>query len=332
MSHLAGEAPRPPDRRSTMAVAVPVRGASEMVPIAHETSARVARTLFFGVPPAALVAGGWMAWGGSPALARPDRLRRHLRRHRPRHHGGLPRAVHAPQLHEPTRALHGRSSACSARWRSRARSSTGSRPTASTTATPTTPEIRTAPTSATPPGWRGELSGLGHAHLGWMLRGKDMANPRRYATDLLADRDLRFIQPDVPSLGGGRARAAVRPRLGPHRLGSGRPDRIAVGRRRADLRTAPRDLQHQLALPCLWAAAVRDPRSGAQTSPGSPHSPSARHGTTTTTPSRPLPGSLAVADGSGGLAHRRPRALPARVGGRTDQPHRQGPSARVRLR
>jgi stearoyl-CoA desaturase (delta-9 desaturase) len=27
------------------------------------------------------------------------------------------------------------------------------------------------------PGWRGTLRGLGHAHVGWMFRGKDMANP-----------------------------------------------------------------------------------------------------------------------------------------------------------
>jgi stearoyl-CoA desaturase (delta-9 desaturase) len=30
-------------------------------------------------------------------------------------------------------------------------------------------------------GWRGALRGLAHAHVGWMFRGKDMANPRRYA-------------------------------------------------------------------------------------------------------------------------------------------------------
>ena len=48
------------------------------------------------------------------------------------------------------------------------------------------------------PGWRGALRGLGHAHLGWMFRGKDMANPARYAKDLLADRDLRFISRTFP--------------------------------------------------------------------------------------------------------------------------------------
>jgi stearoyl-CoA desaturase (delta-9 desaturase) len=48
------------------------------------------------------------------------------------------------------------------------------------------------------PGWRGAVQGLVHAHVGWMFRGKDMANPRRYAKDLLADRDLRFISATFP--------------------------------------------------------------------------------------------------------------------------------------
>jgi stearoyl-CoA desaturase (Delta-9 desaturase) len=48
------------------------------------------------------------------------------------------------------------------------------------------------------PGWRGALRGLAHAHVGWMFRGQDMANPARYAKDLLADRDLRFISRTFP--------------------------------------------------------------------------------------------------------------------------------------
>jgi len=48
------------------------------------------------------------------------------------------------------------------------------------------------------PGWRGALRGLLHAHVGWMFRGKDMANPHRYAKDLMADRDLRFISRTFP--------------------------------------------------------------------------------------------------------------------------------------
>jgi len=48
------------------------------------------------------------------------------------------------------------------------------------------------------PGWRGAVRGLAHAHIGWMFRGKDQANPRRYAKDLLADRDLRVISRTFP--------------------------------------------------------------------------------------------------------------------------------------
>jgi stearoyl-CoA desaturase (delta-9 desaturase) len=48
------------------------------------------------------------------------------------------------------------------------------------------------------PGWRGVLRGLGHAHVGWMFRGKDKANPARYARDLLDDGDLRFISRTFP--------------------------------------------------------------------------------------------------------------------------------------
>jgi stearoyl-CoA desaturase (Delta-9 desaturase) len=47
-------------------------------------------------------------------------------------------------------------------------------------------------------GWRGAVSGLAYAHLGWVFRGKDRANPARYARDLLADRDIRFIGRTFP--------------------------------------------------------------------------------------------------------------------------------------
>ena len=48
------------------------------------------------------------------------------------------------------------------------------------------------------PGWRGALRGLAHAHVGWMFRGKDKANPARYAKDLVGDVDLRFISRTFP--------------------------------------------------------------------------------------------------------------------------------------
>ncbi|MFL5896254.1 MAG: acyl-CoA desaturase [Thermoleophilaceae bacterium] len=48
------------------------------------------------------------------------------------------------------------------------------------------------------PGWRGAVRGLVHAHVGWLFRGEDRANPARYARDLLADRDIRVISALFP--------------------------------------------------------------------------------------------------------------------------------------
>jgi stearoyl-CoA desaturase (delta-9 desaturase) len=42
-------------------------------------------------------------------------------------------------------------------------------------------------------GWRGALSGLVHAHVGWVFRDMEVADERRYAKDLLADPLLRFV-------------------------------------------------------------------------------------------------------------------------------------------
>jgi hypothetical protein len=39
--------------------------AADMVPIEHESAERVVRTMVFGLPPAALALGGWLAWGGA---------------------------------------------------------------------------------------------------------------------------------------------------------------------------------------------------------------------------------------------------------------------------
>src|ERR1035441_279693 len=47
-------------------------------------------------------------------------------------------------------------------------------------------------------GWRGALRGLFHAHVGWMFRGIDRANPERYAKDLLADPVIRAVDRTFP--------------------------------------------------------------------------------------------------------------------------------------
>ena len=47
-------------------------------------------------------------------------------------------------------------------------------------------------------GWRGVLGGLFHAHVGWIIRGDDLASRERYAKDLLADPVVRFIDRTFP--------------------------------------------------------------------------------------------------------------------------------------
>ena len=42
-------------------------------------------------------------------------------------------------------------------------------------------------------GWRGAISGLVHAHLGWVFSDMEVADERRYAKDLLADPLIRFV-------------------------------------------------------------------------------------------------------------------------------------------
>jgi stearoyl-CoA desaturase (Delta-9 desaturase) len=42
-------------------------------------------------------------------------------------------------------------------------------------------------------GWRGAVSGLVHAHIGWVFSDMEVADERRYAKDLLADPMIRFV-------------------------------------------------------------------------------------------------------------------------------------------
>ncbi len=174
-----------------------MRVAAETVPIENETAERVVRTVVFGLPPAALVAGGWMAWGGALNWNDLVVLGSHLRAHGPGHHGRLPPALHPPQLQDLAPGARRPGGAGLDGGRGPGDRVGVDPPQApllfrSRRATPT------APISDELPGWRGALRGLGHAHVGWMFRGKDMANPARYARDLVADRDLRFISRTFP--------------------------------------------------------------------------------------------------------------------------------------
>ena len=169
---------------------------TESVAIEHETLDRVVRTLVFGLPLAAVVAAGWMAWGGvlhwqdMAVLAIMYALTGvgiTVGYHRLFTHRSFKttRSVRAVLAVLGSMAVEGPVVEWAATHRKHHRFSDHA-------GDPHSPHVGRAP------GWRGSLRGLAHAHVGWMFRGKDMANPRRYATDLLADRDLVFISRTFP--------------------------------------------------------------------------------------------------------------------------------------
>jgi stearoyl-CoA desaturase (Delta-9 desaturase) len=179
-----------------MAATAHPRRVAEMVAIEHETADRVVRTMVFAVPPAALVVAGWLAWGG--ALHWQDLLVLAITYtlaglgitvgyHRLFTHRSFKttRPVRVLLAVLGSMAVEGPVDEWVATHRKHHRFS--DRP-----GDPHSPHVDHAP------GWRGALRGLGHAHVGWMFRGKDRANPRRYAKDLLADGDLRFISRTFP--------------------------------------------------------------------------------------------------------------------------------------
>ncbi len=149
--------------------------AAEMVPIEHETSERVVRTIVFAVPPAALGVGAWLAWGGSlhwqdlVVLAITYTLTglgitvgfHRLFTHRSFKTTRTMRALLAVL---GSMAVEGRLDDWVATHRKHHRFSDHP-------GDPHSPHVDHAP------GWRGELRGLAHAHVGWMFRGKDKANP-----------------------------------------------------------------------------------------------------------------------------------------------------------
>jgi stearoyl-CoA desaturase (delta-9 desaturase) len=179
-----------------MSAVVPARGVAESVPIEHETLDRIVRTVVFGVPPLALAGAGWLAWGGTlhwndlvvlvitytlTGLGITVGYHR-LFTHRSFKTGRTVRALLAVC---GSMAVEGPVIEWVATHRKHHRFSDHE-------GDPHSPHVDQAP------GWRGTLRGLAHAHVGWMFRGKDMANPARYAKDLLADRDLRFISRTFP--------------------------------------------------------------------------------------------------------------------------------------
>jgi stearoyl-CoA desaturase (delta-9 desaturase) len=167
-----------------------------MVPIEHETRERVVRAAIIAMPLAAVGSAGWLAWGGSlhwqdlVVLAIVYSLTG----------AGITVGYHRLFTHrsfKTTRVLRVLFAVLGSmavegsvvEWVAthRRHHDFSDQP-----GDPHSPHAERAP------GWRGAIWGLVHAHVGWMFRGKDMANPGRYAQDLLADRDLRIISRTFP--------------------------------------------------------------------------------------------------------------------------------------
>ena len=95
-------------------------------------------------------------------------------------------------------------------------------------------------------GVRGVLSGLWHAHTGWLMSTQGRADWKRYAPDLYEDPGMRTISrqlrlPGLAQPGASRAR-----RLPGQRHARRRGDRAALGWPRAHLLRPPRHLERQL--------------------------------------------------------------------------------------
>ena len=173
---------------------------------------------------------------------------------------------------------------------SRAPSSTGWPTTASTTPSPTRRATRTARTPTTARLARGARAAGGTPTWAGCSTATSARRARRFARDLREDPAIGFVDRCSSVWVAARPRAAVRRRaraLG--RQARRRADRARVGRPRADLPAAPRDLERQLDLPHVRRPAVRDRATRAATTGWSRSSRSARAGTTTTTRSRPRP-------------------------------------------
>jgi stearoyl-CoA desaturase (delta-9 desaturase) len=172
------------------------RGATDVIPIEHETFERIVRIAATTVPLAAVGWAGWLAWGGS--LHWQDLLVLTITYllcgvgvtvgyHRLFSHRSFKttRALRAALAVLGSMAIEGPVIEWASTHRKHHRFSDRQ-------GDPHSPHVDQST------GWRGTLRGLAHAHVGWIFRGQDIANPRRYSKDLLADRDLRFISRTFP--------------------------------------------------------------------------------------------------------------------------------------
>ncbi|MDX6636650.1 MAG: hypothetical protein QOJ01_161 [Solirubrobacterales bacterium] len=190
---MSGFSPREESGALAPSVVVPVQ---DVVSIEHETRERLVRAAVVGLPFAALIWAGWRMWGGVLrwsdvavliAMYVLTGFGISLGFHRLFTHRSFKtsRPVRVLLAVLGSAAVEGSVIEWVSTHRKHHRFS--DRP-----GDPHSPNLEDAS------GLWGSVHGLLHAHVGWMFRGKDMANPARYAKDLVADRDLRFISRYFP--------------------------------------------------------------------------------------------------------------------------------------
>jgi stearoyl-CoA desaturase (delta-9 desaturase) len=176
--------------QSPAAAALPPR-LPESLPIKHETRERAIQGFAVGAPFVALLAAGWLAWGGAlhwkdlvifAALYVLSGFGVTLGFHRLFTHRSFKttRGVRAVLAILGSMAAQGPVIEWVATHRKHHVHS-------DEPGDPHSPHMHDGT------GWLGALRGLVYAHVGWLFRGEDRANPARFARDLLADRDLRVI-------------------------------------------------------------------------------------------------------------------------------------------
>ena len=178
-------------------------------------------------------------------------------------------------------------------------------------------------------GWRGALSGLFHAHMGWLFIHTHRGAKQRYAPDLMKDPVVRFVDRTflVWALGGLGVAFLLGWLIGGTMEAAWTG--LLWGGGGADAGGAPRDLQHQLPLPLLRRAALRHGRPLAQPALARP---SHARGVLAQQPPR-LPhvrGPRTAPAGHRPLSCRHPRAgaVRPRVGRRAREPHAPGTDER----
>jgi stearoyl-CoA desaturase (delta-9 desaturase) len=163
----------------------------ETVPLEHETRERAVQAFATGAPLLALVGAGWLAWGGTlywqdlvvfAVLYLLTGLGITLGYHRLFTHRSFKTTRSARAVLAVLGGMAAEGGVIEWVATHRKHHAYSDQP-----GDPHSPHVDAQA------GWRGALRGLAHAHLGWVFRGEDRANPTRFARDLLADRDMRLI-------------------------------------------------------------------------------------------------------------------------------------------